>query len=400
MAPSTSNSVAVYNIVGETEQPASRQCFIRSDDRGLWNDCKSWYIFLIHIGLAIGIMVLVIQIDGRHFKIGSGSTVFTFHSRLYQAQVTGLLSLALVSLRLVAGTGSALLAWRIIFILSREARCNACRANPSPQPTCPIIPAVKTETLLRWSLWATAVIILMWPRSFAAPLASSSLSWIPGITLLDIATPALIGEIGPHTDWPAILYDDTNRPLGQITFQLPGVEPFDGPLPPDSSISERDRCRTTTKQFGKLPAFGQHQVQIINGDKEIVYYDCYIDCEVVSSDTTSQSYATCSVTRNDGAFGNDWLASLALDFTSESLEYTFLQNFSQPWISPNSDAYVAGMLTLGYHASWTILVFGASMTTKTKTILFIALGPGGFAMLSVSVVRIKNFLGCDGKRAR
>ncbi|KAK2690685.1 hypothetical protein QWA68_010487 [Fusarium oxysporum] len=117
MAPNTSNSVAVYNIVGETEQPASRQCFIRSDDRGLWNGCKSWYIFLIHIGLAIGIMVLVIQIDGRHFKIGSVSTVFTFHSRLYQAQVTGLLSLALVSLRLVAGTGSALLAWRIIFIL-------------------------------------------------------------------------------------------------------------------------------------------------------------------------------------------------------------------------------------------------------------------------------------------
>src|SRR5690242_9481710 len=80
------------------------------------------------------------------------------------------------------------------------------------------------------------------------------------------------------------------------------------------------------------------------------------DCEVVSSDTTSQSYATCSVTRNDGAFGNDWLASLALDFTSESLEYTFLQNFSQPWISPNSDAYVAGMLSLGYHAFWSALM--------------------------------------------
>ncbi|KAJ4051005.1 hypothetical protein NW753_007610 [Fusarium oxysporum] len=105
-------------------------------------------------------------------------------------------------------------------------------------------------------------------------------------------------------------YSDVGKPVGiRLVVQLPGVEPFDGPLPPDSSISERDRCRTTTKQFGKLPAFGQHQVQIINGDKEIVYYDCYMlagvaitagmdparDCEVVSSDTTSRSYATCSV---------------------------------------------------------------------------------------------------------
>lgn len=224
----------------------------------------------------------------------------------------------------------------------------------------PILPAVETETSLRWSLWATCAIILMWPHSFAAPLASSSLSWIPGITLLNKETPALIGEIGPHTDWPAILYDDTRatavisaaamtanepyyafrpdrihllryfntseymptgsrvnlplpyfaadvrwidasstnksiyagnaeysdvgKPVGirlvsatsiimdqkwtpqgkspknttifhdirLVAVQLPGVEPFDGPLAPDSSISEKDRCRTTTKQFGKL----------------------------------------------------------------------------------------------------------------------------------------------------
>ncbi|PCD27043.1 hypothetical protein AU210_013459 [Fusarium oxysporum f. sp. radicis-cucumerinum] len=73
----------------------------------------------------------------------------------------------------------------------------------------PILPAVETETSLRWSLWATCAIILMWPHSFAAPLASSSLLWIPGITLLNKESLALIGEIGPHTDWPAILYDDT-----------------------------------------------------------------------------------------------------------------------------------------------------------------------------------------------
>lgn len=182
-----------------------------------------------------------------------------------------------------------------------------------------------------------------------------------------------------------------------VAVQLPGVEPFDGPLPPDSSISERDRCRTTTKQFGKLPAFGQHQVQIINGDKQIVYYDCYMlagvaitagmyparDCEVVSSDTTSRSYATCSVIRNDEALGNDWLASLALDFTSETLKYTVLQNFSQTWISPNSDDYVTGMLTLGYHASWSALM--KRLWNETEPISFRASEP----VVYVAVDRIK-----------
>ncbi|KAH7240260.1 uncharacterized protein BKA55DRAFT_706835 [Fusarium redolens] len=543
MAPTTSNSVAVYNIVGQREQPSySRQCLIRSDDNGLWNACKAWYLFFIHIGLAVAIMVLVIQIDGRQFKIGSGSTLFTFHSRLYQAQVTGLLSLALVTLRLVAGTGSALLAWRIIFILLEKRGVTLVELKRLLSLRVPIIPAGRAEISLRWSLWATAAIILMWPHGFAAPLASSSLSWIPGITLLDKETPALIGTLGPYTDCPAILYDDTRatavisaaamtanepgyafkpelihlrryfnaskymptgsrvnlplpyfvadvrwvdassnnrsiyagnaeysdvgKPVGirlvgatsiimdqnwspqgkspanatifngtkLVAAQLPGVEPFGGPLAPGSAISERDRCRTTTKQFGKLPAVAQHQVQIINGDKEIVYYDCYMlaevavtagiyparDSEVVYSDTTSQSYATCSVKRNDEALEGDWLSSLALDFTSETLKYTVLQNFSQPWISPNLDDYVTGMLALGYHATWSalmkrlgnktgpisfkspepvvfvavdrfklyiwlgmnttlkfsaILVFGASMTAKAKTVRDTALAP-------------------------
>ncbi|KAF4945613.1 hypothetical protein FGADI_11794 [Fusarium gaditjirri] len=470
MAPNTSNSVAVYNIVGPTEQPASRHCFIRPDDRGLWNACKACYLFLIHIGLAAAIMVLVIQIDGRHFKIGSDSTVFTFHSRLYQAQVTGLLSLALVTLRLVAGTGSALLAWRIIFILLEKGGATLVELTRLLSLRVPIMPAVISETSQCWSVWATVAIILMWPHSFAAPLVSSSLSWIPGITVLNKETPALIGEIGPHTDWPAILYDDmrvtavisaaamtanehdyafkpgrihlrryfnasehmpsgsrvnlplpyfaadirwidassnnrsiyagnaeysdVGKPVGirlvgatsiimdqkwspqgkspanasifhgtkLVAVQLPGVEPFDDPLTPGSSISERDRCRPAVDQFGQLPAVGQHQVQLVKGDKEIVYYDCYIlvevaitaglyparDCEVVSSETTLQFYATCSVKRNDEELENDWLASLALDFTSETLKYNVLQNSSQPWIGPNLDDYVTGMLTLGY----------------------------------------------------
>lgn len=46
------------------------------------------------------------------------------------------------------------------------------------------------------------------------------------------------------------------------------------------------------------------------------------------------------------------MASLALDFTSESLKYAVLQNYTQPWISRDLNDYTVGTLTLGYHAAY------------------------------------------------
>ncbi|EKJ68357.1 hypothetical protein FPSE_11365 [Fusarium pseudograminearum CS3096] len=169
----------VYKGIHQTQKLTHEPCLSRNDDGGIWNYLKAWYLFVIHIALAVTIMALVIHIDKQEFRIGSGPNVFAFNSRLYQAQVTGLLSLALMTLRLVAGTGSALLAWRIIFILLEKRGITLKELTRLLSTRVPIIPAGKSEISIVWSLWAATCILLMWPQGFAAPLASSSLSWIP-----------------------------------------------------------------------------------------------------------------------------------------------------------------------------------------------------------------------------
>jgi hypothetical protein len=52
------------------------------------------------------------------------------------------------------------------------------------------------------------------------------------------------------------------------------------------------------------------------------------ECEVVYTNSTSQSYVTCSVLRDDEAVKEDWFHIISLDFASEVSKYSVLQNFS------------------------------------------------------------------------
>lgn len=507
MEPPIQKIRETYGVLGQTEQSQHRNCSPRADDRGLWNAIKAWYLFAVHIVLSAATAVIVIHIDNHEFKIGSDYSVLTFHSPLHQAQVTGLLSLALVVVRLVAGAGSTLLVWRIIFILLENRGITLLELTRTLSFRIPILPAINAEKSLFWSLWATIALALMWPHGFAAPLASSSLSWIPGTKLRNDKRTASIERIGDFTHWSAILYSDmraitvisaaaltANEPQyafrsepiqlrryfspsediptrSRINLSLPYLatnlrwinatdnnksqyagnadysdvshplgtraigatsiimdEKWDprSQMPKQSSIlkttklvavrlsmvpseeelakgrrpSDKDECPTISAQFGKLPPVIQKKVPVINGKGTITTYDCYIlaevamtagiyggrDCEVVSSNSTSQSYATCSILRDDEAVKEDWLHSLSLDFTSEVLKYSVLQNFSQPWISPDLDTYVTGMLTMGYHASWSTLM--RRLGNYTEPVSFQASEPAVF----VSVDRRKLYI--------
>jgi hypothetical protein len=64
-----------------------------------------------------------------------------------------------------------------------------------------------------------------------------------------------------------------------------------------------------------------------------------------------ESFATCYIEGSEDDIIEDWLTGAALDFTSETLKYTVLQNYSQPWLSHSLENYTTGMLTVGYHAA-------------------------------------------------
>lgn len=143
---------------------------------------------------------------------------------------------------------------------------------------------------------------------------------------------------------------------------------FGDDLPDGSTASSETKCLKASEDFRPLPDVEQRQTSIGNG-LEVVAHDCYIFAKatiragaylakqcIVSSSTaaasTSEYYATCFAPREDDAIREDWLAALALDFLSETLKFSVMQNFSQLWITGDLDGYTRRMLTLGYHAAW------------------------------------------------
>jgi hypothetical protein len=465
---------AVIEEQAESTKPST--CHTRSDDSGIWNVCKAWHLFLVHLLASIALMVGIIRIDRHKFEIGAGPTIFAHGSELYQAQVTGLISLGLVIIRLIAGSCSALLAWRIVFVLLEKRGITLAELARLTNFRFPILPTRSSGASLLWAIWATAAILLLWPQGFAAPLASSSVSWIPGIRVLQKSESTSVATVGRFANWAAVLYpdarmsavvgaaamtakdpayafhpsqiplrryfnssqmipdgskiditvpyfavnlrwidassDNRSQNAGSTTYQdvdqdfsirtvgATGIvrdEPWNGEtampsnatifvgnklvavklrtlnfgdaLPDGSRANSSTQCLTVSDVFGQLPNVSQHQSPIGNG-QEIVAYDCYMvaeatitagsvpgtDCTVASSAGSAELYTTCSIRRDDDAVEEHWLTDLALDFTSEVLKYSVLQNYTQPWISSNLDDYTSGLLTLGYHGAWSGLM--------------------------------------------
>jgi hypothetical protein len=103
---------------------------------------------------------------------------------LYQAEITALVSASLVVIRLVASTGSALLAWRLVFALLEKSGITLSEICRVVDFKMPIIPRFSSFQQIHWSVFAILITLLIWPYSIAAPLASSSLQWIPSTRIV------------------------------------------------------------------------------------------------------------------------------------------------------------------------------------------------------------------------
>lgn len=194
-------------VVHERNESTPDRCILCADDSGTWNTFKAWYLFLIHLVACILLFTIMAQrIDDHTFKTGSPPSLLT--SDLYQIQVTGLISLALVIIRLLACTCSALLVWRTIFILLDKEVMTLTELVRLANYQFPIKPRGGSRFQLFWSCWAVAVAVLLWPPSFAAPLANSSVAWIPSIRLSDTPTSGSMGAVGKFADWGALGYED------------------------------------------------------------------------------------------------------------------------------------------------------------------------------------------------
>ncbi|RYN72638.1 hypothetical protein AA0117_g8521 [Alternaria alternata] len=118
-------------------------------------------------------------VDGRAFRIATPAYFFQRESGLYQAESTGFVSAALVLLRLVAEIGSSLIIWRLVFLLLGKTGITLVELCRVVDMRLPILSGFGSTQHLYWSLFAVIIVVLVWPSSIAAPLANSSLQWIP-----------------------------------------------------------------------------------------------------------------------------------------------------------------------------------------------------------------------------
>lgn len=144
-------------------------------------------------------------VDGHKFKTGSPSSLLA--SDLYQTYITGLISLALVIIKLLTSSGSALLVWRTIFILLDKGGITLKELVRLGNHGF-IAPRVSSWNQLLWACWAVAVTVLLWLPSFAAPPANSSVAWIPSSRISAVPASVLMKAVGKFAEWSALHYPD------------------------------------------------------------------------------------------------------------------------------------------------------------------------------------------------
>jgi hypothetical protein len=190
------------------ESGTAEPCAVQPNSSKLLSNCRDWYLFLLHLLASVLLVVGIIAIDGLDFRIDSHQSSSRSGRRLYQTQVTALISVALVVVRLFASSCTVLLVWRIIYIILEKRGITLLELTLLSNYRVPVLPEFWSISSVQQSIWATATTFLLWPSAFSAPLASSSVSWVPGIVLIDQSTEISIQALEKFANWPGLWYSD------------------------------------------------------------------------------------------------------------------------------------------------------------------------------------------------
>lgn len=196
-------------IIASSSDGESAQCVLRLDNTDFWNAIKTWWIFPLHLMICgLLVFVLLLMLDGHKVQIDASFTMLSVHFGLYQTQVNALLSLALMSICLLSTTCTALLTWRMIFILLDKRSISLLeikRLNNWRQSIALI--AMSRQHLL-WLIWAILTILLLWPFNFSSPLTTSAVAWISSTRLTQNVSQMQIAKIDQFANFARLKRDD------------------------------------------------------------------------------------------------------------------------------------------------------------------------------------------------
>ena len=194
-------------VIGEGKHETTHKCVIRSDDHGILNHCKAWYLPFIHIAACVALLVCIEQLVNDHdFQTGSPPSFFAHP--LYQAQITGLISLSLVLIKFIGGACSALLVWRTVYIILDREGLTLAEVMRMIKFRVPIVHRTPSKNWLLWSVWVALVVTFLWPAEFASPLATSAVVWIPSTRLASKPTSIPTQSVDGSADWGFLFYPE------------------------------------------------------------------------------------------------------------------------------------------------------------------------------------------------
>jgi hypothetical protein len=162
-------------------QSDRHRCYRRKDDHTLGDRLWAWYLLPLHlISALLFTAIMVFVVNNRNYPICNDGDPWwraMLHCGLTQSDVTSLISFALVLMRLITSAWFTTSAWRGTYILLEKRGMTLTQ--------------MRNMVMFHWpgfshglgpgyTWWTVVVFFLILPAQLIAPLASGSVSWLPG----------------------------------------------------------------------------------------------------------------------------------------------------------------------------------------------------------------------------
>jgi len=178
---STLVTLSMVIIIAETHDCRYRH------DQGPCATLLSWWLLPAHFIASTALALALLVVEQRSFLVKASDTKENSNSttfKLYQSDVTTLISVALVLIRFLGGSWLALTGWRMSFIILERDGATLTELSRMINYRIPPTalrhggqPWQQQSNLLLPTMWL--IILLATPSIFISPLLTGAVSWIP-----------------------------------------------------------------------------------------------------------------------------------------------------------------------------------------------------------------------------
>ncbi|KAJ8118395.1 hypothetical protein OPT61_g597 [Boeremia exigua] len=163
--------------------PVRHRCSYRCDQDSKWDTIANYWLLPAHLFCSVAVaIVLLALVDGRLFLVNDSSgDAPASVVPIYQSNITTLLSIAVTTVRTLAGAWLTISGWRLAFIILES---NGLNLESFGRLVCYRLPPWALDSwMLLVVLWA--IFLMSAPVQFASPLVTGAVSWIPELTTSD-----------------------------------------------------------------------------------------------------------------------------------------------------------------------------------------------------------------------